>query len=113
MFVCVCVHFKIGFNAVFLMPIRLTCILILFIIVLIISIIVTLGISTDKLNNQPFSGWRNNLRKSIVYLSYAIYFCAGFHRIKVKGKRATKAEARVFVLGRIVIHYIFIVPYFV
>jgi lysophosphatidylcholine acyltransferase/lyso-PAF acetyltransferase len=48
---------------------------------------------------EPIKGWRGTFRSSLSYLGRAFFFCLGFHRIKINGKRASKDEARIFVVA--------------
>jgi hypothetical protein len=91
--------FKIGFNAVFLLPIRVICCFLIFMTATILATIATSGISDEKMRTEPISGWRLKLKKIICALGYALYFCFGLHRVKVNGQRATKQEASIFVVA--------------
>jgi lysophosphatidylcholine acyltransferase/lyso-PAF acetyltransferase len=64
-----------------------------------ISKATTFRLSLDEVKSTPLKGWRFKLRNLLKYLGYGVCFFMGFHRIKINGKRATKDEAKIFVLA--------------
>lgn len=79
------------------MPIRLLCIGILGITALLVSLIITVGVSDEELTRKPLRGWRRVLRGFIRFLGRSIGFCCGFHKIRKVGRRVSRKEATLFV----------------
>ncbi|WAR13504.1 PCAT2-like protein [Mya arenaria] len=64
-----------------------------------LAAIVVAGRSEED-KKEPLTGWRNTLlRPIIVFLSRGVFFAAGFHHIKVSGKRANPSEAMILAVA--------------
>ena len=52
----------------------------------------TVGIKDKDLMQKPFTGWRKRLTSVLRFIGRATAFCAGFHKIKKNGRRASRDE---------------------
>ena len=86
-------------NAVLLLPIRLFTVLIMLFFCSVLANLMTVGLSEQELNENPFNGWRRLCKKIIKILCRTIAFCCGFHFIIEKGKRVSRARAPILVCG--------------
>uniref|UniRef100_A0A9L0R9K2 EF-hand domain-containing protein n=1 Tax=Equus caballus TaxID=9796 RepID=A0A9L0R9K2_HORSE len=78
-----------------LVPVRVSCIAFLFIFLWPVAILSTVGLSAQP--TKPAKSWRRTLMQSALkFLFQATFFLAGF-LVKVKGKKATRDEAPIFV----------------
>ncbi|KAM5256388.1 lysophosphatidylcholine acyltransferase 2B-like [Ctenodactylus gundi] len=78
-----------------LVPVRVSCIAFLLLFLWPVIVLRTVALPTRP--NKPPRGWRKNLTKTVLrFLFRVAFFLAGF-LVKVKGKRATRNEAPIFV----------------
>lgn len=78
-----------------LVPLRATCIAFLFIFLWPVAVLCTIGRSARP--NKPAKSWRSKLAQpALKFLFQATFFSAGF-LVKVKGKKAPRDEAPIFV----------------
>ncbi|XP_021493550.1 lysophosphatidylcholine acyltransferase 2B-like [Meriones unguiculatus] len=78
-----------------LVPVRVSCIAFIFIILWPMVTLFTISFPTQP--TKPMKSWRKHVMKpALVFLFRMIFFFLGF-LVKVKGKRATREEARIFV----------------
>ncbi|XP_015989652.2 lysophosphatidylcholine acyltransferase 2B-like [Rousettus aegyptiacus] len=78
-----------------LVPVRVTCIVFLLIVLWPMATLSTIGGSAHPA--KPASSWRRKLANpALKFLYQAMFFLAGF-LVKVKGKKATREEAPIFV----------------
>ncbi|XP_015859850.2 lysophosphatidylcholine acyltransferase 2B [Peromyscus maniculatus bairdii] len=78
-----------------LVPVRVSCIAFLFIFLWPMATLTTINLPSQP--TKPMKSWRKHLMKpALLFLFRMTFFLAGF-LIKVKGKRATREEAPIFV----------------
>ncbi|XP_019482521.1 PREDICTED: lysophosphatidylcholine acyltransferase 2B-like [Hipposideros armiger] len=78
-----------------LVPVRVACIAFLFIFLWPVAVLCTIGLSAHPA--KPAKRWRRKLAQpALKFLFQATFFSAGF-LVKVKGKKATRDEAPIFV----------------
>ncbi|XP_041497914.1 lysophosphatidylcholine acyltransferase 2B-like [Microtus oregoni] len=78
-----------------LVPVRVSCIAFLFLLLWPMATLSTINLSTRP--TKPMKGWRKHLMKpALRFLFRVTFFFAGF-LVKVKGKKATREEAPIFV----------------
>ena len=73
-----------------IVPIRSLCILILLIFGWLLAIIGLISTTPEQRLLKPFNGWRKRLQNFLRMIFRAIFFCMGFHRIKVRGTQVRK-----------------------
>jgi lysophosphatidylcholine acyltransferase/lyso-PAF acetyltransferase len=74
------------------MPIRIISVTIITLFAIIISYVLTIGLTNEQLKEKPLTGWRKSLKHVLRFFGRAIAFCFGFHKIKKNGIRATRDE---------------------
>lgn len=78
-----------------LLPVRVSCIAVLFIFIWPVAALSTANLPTQPA--RPTKSWQRNLTKpALRFLFQVVFFLAGF-LVKVKGRRATRDEAPIFV----------------
>ncbi|KAB0385572.1 hypothetical protein FD755_000528, partial [Muntiacus reevesi] len=77
-----------------LVPVRVSCIAFLFIFLWPVAALSTIGRRAQP--TKPAKHWRRLMRPTLKFLFQVTFFLAGF-LVKVKGKKATRDEARLFV----------------
>ncbi|OBS72093.1 hypothetical protein A6R68_13330 [Neotoma lepida] len=78
-----------------LVPVRVSCIVFLFIFLWPMATLITINLPTQP--TKPMKSWRKHLMKPVLlFLFRMTFFFAGF-LVKVKGKKATREEAPIFV----------------
>uniref|UniRef100_A0A3Q3BV95 Lysophosphatidylcholine acyltransferase 4 n=1 Tax=Haplochromis burtoni TaxID=8153 RepID=A0A3Q3BV95_HAPBU len=82
-----------------LLPIRVFLAWILLIAAWIVAVPRLAGLSQEE-RSKPLSGWRRWLFHPILWLlGRAVFFCVGFHWVKVKGRKADVKEAPILVVA--------------
>lgn len=80
-----------------LVPVRVSCIAFLFLLLWPMATLSTINLPTRP--TKPMKGWRKHLMKpALRFLFRVTFFFAGF-LVKVKGKKATREEAPIFVIA--------------
>ncbi|XP_003478981.1 lysophosphatidylcholine acyltransferase 2B-like [Cavia porcellus] len=80
-----------------LVPVRVACLAFLFILLWPMVVLSTFGLPAQQV--EPTKHWRKSLRKPVLkFLFQVAIFFAGFI-VKVKGKKATRDEAHIFVVA--------------
>ena len=79
-----------------LAPLRLYCIFNLLSLTWFVSK-VGLLCTNAKTKEKPFSGWRRVLQVCIRKVFRAVFFCMGFHTIKISGVKSSKEKAPILV----------------
>ncbi|EDL83970.1 similar to hypothetical protein A330042H22 [Rattus norvegicus] len=80
-----------------LVPVRVSCIVFLFLLLWPVALLSTINLPIQP--TEPVKSWRKHLIKPVfIFLLRLAFFCAGF-LIKVKGKKATREEAPIFVVA--------------
>ena len=77
-----------------LVPVRASCIAFLFIFLWPVAVLSTIGRRAQP--TKPAKNWRRLMQPTLKFLFQVTFFLAGF-LVKVKGKKATRDEARIFV----------------
>ncbi|XP_061267210.1 lysophosphatidylcholine acyltransferase 2B-like [Bos javanicus] len=77
-----------------LVPVRVSCIAFLFIFLWPVAALSTIGRRAQP--TKPAKNWRRLAQPTLKFLFQVTFFLAGF-LVKVKGKKATRDEARIFV----------------
>uniref|UniRef100_A0A8C6EH47 EF-hand domain-containing protein n=1 Tax=Moschus moschiferus TaxID=68415 RepID=A0A8C6EH47_MOSMO len=77
-----------------LVPVRVSCIAFLFIFLWPVAALSTIGRRVQP--TQPAKNWRRLAQPTLKFMFQVTFFLAGF-LVKVKGKKATRKEARIFV----------------
>ncbi|CAM9313787.1 unnamed protein product [Rangifer tarandus platyrhynchus] len=77
-----------------LVPVRVSCIAFLFIFLWPVAALSTIGCRAQP--TKPAKNWRRLMRPTLKFLFQVTFFLAGF-LVKVKGKKAPRDEARIFV----------------
>ena len=80
-----------------LAPLRLYCIFNLLCLTWFVAKIGLLCTNNKKTNEKPFSGWRRVLQIFIRKVFRAVFFCMGFHSIKISGEKSSKEKAPILV----------------
>ncbi|KAF7235633.1 Lysophospholipid acyltransferase LPCAT4 [Varanus komodoensis] len=82
---------------VVLAPIRVALAFVVLFLIWPFALLQVVGLQEETLQ-EPFSGWRNTVSHSSVYvLSRLMFFLLGFMRIRVRGQRASRLEAPILV----------------
>lgn len=82
-----------------LLPIRVFLAWILLIAAWIVAVLRLAGLSQEE-RSKPLSGWRRWLFHPILWLlGRAVFFCVGFHWVKVKGRKVDVKEAPILVVA--------------
>ena len=87
---------KIVLLSITIAPLRLFCIFVLLSLCWIIAKIGLLCTSKEQ-TKKPFTGWRHRLQVLLRKLFRAVFFCMGFHNIKITGEPSTKETAPIIV----------------
>ncbi|XP_052758938.1 lysophosphatidylcholine acyltransferase isoform X1 [Galleria mellonella] len=85
---------KTAIFTVILLPFRVIVICYLIVNAWILAYIGLYGLSEEDLRRKPMTGWRSKLRFSILSLMRLVVVAAGFHRVRVLGKRHLPANSR-------------------
>ncbi|XP_051927893.1 lysophosphatidylcholine acyltransferase 1 [Hippocampus zosterae] len=88
---------KIGFMSVTVFPVRLLAVSFLMLLAWPFAFAASLGRSEYVV--EPQSWWRSFIDLSLRVIMRAMWFCGGFHWIKVKGQRAAPSEAPVITVA--------------
>ena len=80
-----------------LAPLRLYCIFNLLCLTWFVAKIGLLCTNVRQTNEKPFSGWRKVLQVFIRKVFRAVFFCMGFHSIKISGEKSSKEKAPILV----------------
>ncbi|XP_060636109.2 lysophospholipid acyltransferase LPCAT4 isoform X1 [Anolis sagrei] len=82
---------------IILAPIRVALAFVVLFLIWPFALLQVVGLPEETLQ-EPFSGWRNTVSHSLVYLlSRLMFFLLGFMRIRVRGQMASRLEAPVLV----------------
>ncbi|KAM3858631.1 lysophosphatidylcholine acyltransferase 1 [Diretmus argenteus] len=88
---------KIGLMSVTVFPVRL--LLVAFLMLLAWPFAFTASLGRSEFTVEPQSWWRRLIDLSLRVIMRAMWFCGGFHWIKVKGERALPSEAPILTLA--------------
>ncbi|XP_077599655.1 lysophosphatidylcholine acyltransferase 1 isoform X1 [Stigmatopora nigra] len=88
---------KIGLMSVTVFPVRLLLVSFLMLLAWPFAFAASLGRSQYVV--EPQSWWRSLIHFSIRIIMRVMWFCGGFHWIKVKGERATPTEAPILTIA--------------
>ncbi|KAM7372892.1 hypothetical protein PAMP_007785 [Pampus punctatissimus] len=88
---------KIGLMSVTVFPVRL--LLVSFLMLLAWPFAFTASLGRSEFVVEPQSWWRRFLDLSLRVIMRAMWFCGGFHWIKVKGKRAAPSEVPILTVA--------------
>ncbi|KRZ12148.1 Lysophosphatidylcholine acyltransferase 1, partial [Trichinella zimbabwensis] len=88
---------KYAFMSIVLAPIRIALAGIMFGMAYMAAIITLFNLDTSFEN--PLNGWRQTSKDIVAQLIIMSHFMMGFHRVKVKGRRALPTEAPILVIA--------------
>ncbi|KRZ26131.1 Lysophosphatidylcholine acyltransferase 1 [Trichinella pseudospiralis] len=88
---------KYAFMSIVLAPIRIALAGIMFGMAYMAAIITLFNLDTNFEN--PLNGWRQTSKDIVAQLIIMSHFMMGFHRVKVKGRRALPTEAPILVIA--------------
>ncbi|XP_057683979.1 lysophosphatidylcholine acyltransferase 1 isoform X2 [Corythoichthys intestinalis] len=88
---------KIGLMSVTVFPVRLLLVSFLMLLAWPFAFAASLGRSEYVL--EPRSWWRSFIHVSLFVIMRVMWFCGGFHWIKVKGERAAPSEAPIIIVA--------------
>lgn len=91
--------FKLVFMSVVVLPVRVVTIVVCLLVAYVFASAGLWGLSREDLSARPISGWRRKIRWYMGVMGRMMMRCYGFHWIKIKGRRATKAEAPILIVG--------------
>uniref|UniRef100_A0A0P4WCU3 EF-hand domain-containing protein n=1 Tax=Scylla olivacea TaxID=85551 RepID=A0A0P4WCU3_SCYOL len=91
--------FKLVFMSVVVLPVRVVGIVVCLLVAYVLASAGLWGLSREDLSARPLSGWRRKIRWYMGLMGRMMMRCYGFHWIKMKGRRATKAEAPILIVG--------------
>ncbi|CAG2117716.1 unnamed protein product [Medioppia subpectinata] len=94
-------YIQLIIGSIILVPIRVVLTLFLFLVASMIAKFANYLLDNWKLDKEDESKWRSYLRVPCVMTFRAMFFCAGFHRMKIVDKGGPNAdkEARVIVVA--------------
>ncbi|KAF4522885.1 hypothetical protein B566_EDAN012939 [Ephemera danica] len=88
-----------GVLTLLLLPVRVLAIAVLLVVAWLLACIGLIGLSEHELRERPLVGWRRRVRDWACCTMCALFRCAGFHSVSIRGRRATRAEAPVIALA--------------
>ena len=82
-----------------LIPLRFSLLILTIVMAWMVSSVALLGLSEDKILNEPLLGWRKTCKKISSFLGRLCFRITGFHIVETKGELASKDEAPVLVVA--------------
>ena len=73
-------------------PIRVSCCVILLLLMWLFARIGLLGINDETLKTVPHTGWRKSIQNMLYGIGKAVVFCVGFHNVKIIGEQVRKQK---------------------
>ncbi|XP_064101471.1 lysophosphatidylcholine acyltransferase 2-like isoform X2 [Macrobrachium nipponense] len=91
--------FKLVFMSVFVVPLRVIGIMFCLLVAYVLASSGLYGLSRQDLAARPMSGWRRNIRWYMGLCGRMMMRCFAFQWVGIKGRRATRAEAPIIIVG--------------